>query len=112
MGTTPRTYTAEFKCQALDLLASSGKTASAVAKDLGFNSSNLTRWRREAAEEGSGHKAFTGHGMPRDEELDKLRRENADLRVTNEILKKPWPSSPGRRISNDLPVHRHQPSVP
>ena len=49
-----------------------GKTASAAAKDLGFNSSNLTRWHREVAEEESGRKAFTGHGIPKDEELDKL----------------------------------------
>ena len=32
-------------------------------------------------------KAFTGQGVP-DEEVARLRRENLDLRETNEILKK------------------------
>ena len=78
-GTTLRTYTAEFKREALYLLESSGKTASAVAKDLGFNSWNLTYWRKETAEDESGLKAHTGHGLPRDKEVDRLRRENTDL---------------------------------
>jgi transposase-like protein len=43
-------YTAEFKPQALDLLACSGKTALVVAKAPGFNSSNLAQWHREAVE--------------------------------------------------------------
>jgi transposase len=33
-------------------------------------------------------KAFPGKGKARDEELVRLKRENADLRETNEILKK------------------------
>jgi transposase len=31
---------------------------------------------------------FPGRGNPRDEELTRLRKEVADLRETNEILKK------------------------
>ena len=52
MGATPRMYAAEFKRQALDLLACSGKTASVVAKAPGFNSSNLAQWHREDVEGG------------------------------------------------------------
>jgi transposase len=33
-------------------------------------------------------KAFTGRGNARDEETARLRKENAGLRETNEILKK------------------------
>jgi transposase len=59
-----------------------------VARDLGIESGVLNRWRREDAKEGNGKKAFTGQGVPRDEELARLRREVVDLREANEILKK------------------------
>ena len=49
---------------------------------------SLSRWRREEAQEGGGKKAFTGQGIPRDEEVAQLRRENNDLREANDILKK------------------------
>jgi transposase len=88
MGEQRRVYPAELKRDALAMLRSSGKSAAAVARDLGIDSGVLNRWRREEAQEGSGKKAFPGQGNPRDEELCTLRKEVADLRETNEILKK------------------------
>ncbi|MDR2793013.1 MAG: hypothetical protein LBB61_05025, partial [Treponema sp.] len=44
---------------------------------------------REMKRSETGHmKAFTGRGNARDEETARLRKENAGLRETNEILKK------------------------
>jgi transposase len=88
MGNQRRIYPAELKRDALEMLRSSGKSASSVARDLGIDSGILNRWRREERQEIEGKKAFTGQGVPRDEELAQLRRENVDLRETNEILKK------------------------
>ena len=88
MGEQRRTYPAELKRSALEMLRTSGKSAAAVARDLGIDSGILNRWRREEGQEDAGKKAFTGQGVPRDEELARLRRENDDLRETNEILKK------------------------
>lgn len=88
MGEHRRTFPEELKRNALELLRTSGKTAAAVARDLGIDSGVLSRWRREEAKEGNGKKAFTGQGMPRDEEVARLKRENNDLREANEILKK------------------------
>jgi transposase len=50
----------------------------------------LSRWKQEAYRAAkSGHiKAFPGKGNVRDEELAQLRKEVADLRESNEILKK------------------------
>ena len=74
---------------AYDLVQSSGRSVAEVAKDLGIDRGLLDRWRREQREaEGGSRKAFTGQGNPRDEELARLQKENADLRETNEILKK------------------------
>jgi len=86
-----RLYTREFKESAMELYhrQSEGKSAKDIADELGISPENLRRWLRENEE---GKKAnirvFPGHGNPRDEELSKLRKEVADLRETNEILKK------------------------
>jgi transposase-like protein len=84
-----RKFTREFKESAIELFHSSDRTAKEIAEELGIERSSVSRWLREsrAAETGS-TKAFPGRGNPRDEELARLRKENADLRETNEILKK------------------------
>ena len=86
MGDQRRTYSEELKRNALELVRSSGKSAAAVAKDLGIDSGLLNRWRREEKREGGSRKAFTAQGVPRDEEVARLRREVEDLREANEIL--------------------------
>jgi transposase len=85
-----RVFTKEFKEQALELVRTSGRTQTAIAVDLGIDVNMLNRWKREseqAAREGN-IKAFPGKGKARDEEVARLRKEVADLRETNEILKK------------------------
>ena len=85
-----REYAREFKESAIGLYhSSSGKSRKEVAEGLGISPENLRRWLREDKEGETGKiKAFPGHGIPRDEELARLRKEAADLRETNEILKK------------------------
>ena len=83
-----RKYDKEFKVQAVKLLLESGKTADEVADNLGINSGNLTRWKREYREDAEN--AFRGKGRlkPEEEELRRLKKENADLKQEREILKK------------------------
>jgi transposase len=88
MGEKRRVYPAELKRNVLGMIEKTGKSAAAVARELGIDSGLLNRWRREAKQEEEGKTAFSGHGVPRDEELAQLRKEVADLRETNEILKK------------------------
>jgi transposase len=84
-----RVYTREFKESAIELYHSRNKSKQEIAKELGISPENLRRWLRESQESKEGKlKAFPGHGIPRDEELVQLRKEVADLRETNEILKK------------------------
>jgi len=82
-------YTKEFKESAIKLYQSNGKTFKEIADGLGVSPENLRRWVTEA-EEGktTNLRIFPGQGNPRDEEMTRLRREVADLRETNEILKK------------------------
>ena len=85
-----RVFTKEFKEEAVALAKTPGRNLTDTAKDLGIDVNMLCRWKRESETNlpGGKLKVFPGRGNARDEELSKLRKENADLRETNEILKK------------------------
>lgn len=53
-------YDQEFKKNAVELCRTSGKSASQVARELGINSSMLTRWKMQ--QESFGERAFPGAG--------------------------------------------------
>jgi transposase len=80
-------YTEEFKRDAIALVDSSGKTVTAVARELGISSESLRGWYRKAkAEQGESHSGeLTGAER---EELRRLRKENREQQPTIEILKK------------------------
>jgi transposase len=86
MSEARRQYTEEFKEGALRLIEQEDKTISQIARDLGIRRDMLQRWKREAEQQGL--QAFPGHGNPRDEELARLKKENAELKEERDILKK------------------------
>jgi transposase len=55
-----RTYTAEFKREAVHLVTEQGYAVAEAARNLGLNPHMLQRWKRELAEEA--HAAFPGNG--------------------------------------------------
>jgi transposase len=87
-GKTRRKFNQEFKLEAVQLSRQPGMTAAKAAADLGVPVGSLHRWRKELAE--SGGEAFRGNGRrtAEQEELARLRRENAELRMERDILKK------------------------
>ena len=76
--------TPEFRREAVRLALRSGRTRKEVADDLGIGLSTLTRWvcRLRDAEEPDDVKADLN------EELKRLRKENARLKQERDILKK------------------------
>ena len=62
-----------------------------VARDLGLDDNLVSRWKKEAQQ--NGPQAFPGQGHLQDEELARLRRENDVLRQEREVIKKPSASS-------------------
>jgi transposase len=88
MKTVRKTYSREFKLEALQLLESCDKSAAQIARDLGIPEGSLYRWRNGFRARGD--QAFPGQGnLPADEEeLRKLVRENEVLRQERDILKK------------------------
>jgi transposase len=83
-----KTYTKEFKVEAVRLLESSQKSQAQIAHELGVADSTLSQWRKDLAEHG--HDAFpgSGHQMPLEEENRHLKREVEVLCQEREILKK------------------------
>jgi len=84
---TRRRLTAEYKAEVVQLCQQPGKTAYAVATELGLSPSSVTRWVRQAQIDAGG-----GGEGPRTtaerEELAALRRENRKLRQERDILRK------------------------
>ena len=83
-----RTYTREFKIEALRLLQTSGKTQTEIEHELGIGAGSLSRWKKKYAE--AGEDAFPGQGNlpPEEKHLRQLERENEILRQERDILKK------------------------
>jgi transposase-like protein len=81
-----RKYDRQFKIDAVKLLNESGRTATEIANNLGIKSDLLSRWKKELSEENK--KAFPGQGNTRDEEMLRLKKEIADIRMERDILKK------------------------
>lgn len=81
---TRKTYSTEFKQQAVELADLNGFTE--TGRDLDVHPSLIHTWKRRLREDGL--LAFPGKGKPRDEEMTQLKRENARLREEVAILKK------------------------
>ena len=83
-----KTFTREFKLEAVQLVQKSGKSQAQIARDLGIADSTLHHWRKEIAEDGD--KAFpgSGHQTAQEEEVRRLKRELEVTRQERDILKK------------------------
>jgi transposase len=78
-------YSPEFKREALKRASEGGVTDKSVCEELGISARQLSRWRDELRLYGGD--AFPGQGRSRDEELTKLKRENAKLRQERDFLR-------------------------
>jgi transposase len=82
---TRKHYTEEFRAQAVELLRT-GKPVSELAEELCVSTDLLYRWRRGTQVGSEGRRAVGEHSGADD--LRALLRENAQLRMENDILKK------------------------
>lgn len=87
-GKSHRRYEKDFKSQAVQLSTQPGMSVPKAAEQLDIPINALYRWKKELGEEGKD--AFRGHGNRTAEqaELYRLRKENAELRMHMDILKK------------------------
>lgn len=83
-----RTYTDEYKRDAINLWQTSDKSAATVENELGITHGLLTKWKAQMKIQGEA--AFPGRGQmtPEQEKIRQLERENQILRQERDILKK------------------------
>lgn len=79
-----KTYTPEFKKEALALVTDQGYSVAEAARALGVNPNLLYKWKSQQEAELSG----TALSADEREELKALRAENKRLRLEKDILKK------------------------
>ena len=88
MARSRRTYTAEFKTAAVQLVTDKGYSFAEAARSLDITENLLRKWKQVLDAEGN--QAFPGHGQlsPFEDEVRRLRADNRRLLMERDILKK------------------------
>ncbi len=88
MARPRKTYTAEFKLNAVRLVTDQKLSVAEAARRLGVGENLLRLWKKAFLDQGTD--AFPGHGRlsPADEELHRLRAEVVRLKAERDLLKK------------------------
>src|SRR3982750_3798933 len=81
-----RSFTDDYKAGAVRLVLDEGKTVAAAARDLGLTESSLRNWVEQARADRT--KGRTGLTTEERAELAQLRKDNRELRMERDILKK------------------------
>ena len=81
-----RSFTDEFKAGAIRLVLDEGKTVAQVARDLDLTQSALGGWVKQARADRS--KGKTGLTTEERAELAQLRKDNRQLKMERDLLKK------------------------
>jgi transposase len=88
MARPRKTYTAEFKLNAVRMVTDQKLSVAEAARRLGVGENLLRLWKKAFLDQGTN--AFPGHGRlsPADEELHRLRAEVVRLKAERDLLKK------------------------
>jgi transposase len=88
MHKVQKTYTAEFKREAVRLAQTSGKPITHIARELGISDTSIHQWRKDLAEHGPEAFPGSGHQTTQEEEVRRLKRELEMVKQERDILKK------------------------
>ena len=83
---TRRHFTQEYKDQAVSLVLDSGRSIAEVARSIGVHEMTLGKWVKKARE--SGRAQDKDLSETERAELERLRKENATLRMERDFAKK------------------------
>jgi transposase len=83
---TRRHFTQEYRDQAVSLVLDSGRTTADVARSIGVHEMTLGKWVKKAKDSGQ----IPEKGLSESEraEFERLRKENATLRMERDFAKK------------------------
>ena len=83
-----RKFSREFKEEAVRMVAEGGRKVADVARGLGIHENLLYKWKQQYIEDPEGSFPGKGHLNHQDEEFRRLEKENFELRMERDILKK------------------------
>jgi transposase len=85
MPRTRRTYTAEFKTEAVKLVTEQGYSVAEAARSLGISENLIRNWKQALQDQGE--QAFPGQGnlSPQEQEVARLRADNKRLLAERDI---------------------------
>ena len=88
MNKKRRTYSREFKLEALRLWQTTDRSGAEIERELGIGNGCFSRWKQKYLS--GGESAFPGHGRlpPEEDESRRLRRELEIVCQERDILKK------------------------
>ena len=83
-----RQFSREFKLEAVKLVKNRGVSVAQAARDLDVHENVLRKWVRELAADPQ--QAFPGQGVmkPEQAEIERVKKENAKIRMERDLLKK------------------------
>ena len=114
MPKTKPPYSAEFRQQMVELVGV-GKTPAQLAREFGCTAQTIANWVAQSAiDAGKPRPGKEDLTSSEREELNRLRRENRQLRMEREISQKPRPGSPpeARRRPHRLRAREREPGPP
>jgi transposase len=85
---TRRTFSAEFKLEAAQLVVDQNYTVSEAAKAMGVGQSTMDKWVRQLKQERKGVLSQASPMTPEQIEIRELKKKLAQLEEHNDILKK------------------------
>jgi transposase len=88
MARTRKSYTPEFKLQAVKMVLEQKLAVAEVARRLDVSPSLLHLWKKAVLKGGAHAFPGSGHLTPQEEEIKRLRAEVKRLEVERDILKK------------------------
>jgi transposase len=83
-----KSYSREFKLEAVSMVTEGGVGIAQAARNLGISENSLWRWKKEFEDDPDHAFPGKGHLKPAEDEIARLRRENRRLRQERDILKK------------------------
>ncbi|MCX4091073.1 transposase [Nocardia sp. alder85J] len=88
MGSTRRRFTDEYKAQAVGFVRDEGRPVAEVARNIGVHEMTLRNWLKKAKESGGDESAGQDLTDSERAELERLRAENAELKMQVAFAKK------------------------
>ena len=83
-----KTYTPEFKREAVRLMEESGRPVAEIGRELGVRPNQLYRWKESIEKHAGGAFPGTGRQVAKDDEIARLKRELEAVKEERDILKK------------------------